>query len=222
MVKYYLLYLVCLFLVCCKEGAKESTDPPTNGKIQNEIPLNSYSEDAPDNDAYEDGDYCATIDYYNPDSGTSSTYTLVVEIEGGELVQINWPNGGWLDNSHFSPPEVDEDGSCKFSTYDGKEYEVQISGEGNCITSNDFPESDDEEIGAEETGEEIEFEPNGEQTSLRPRSRNNLPWQWTSRSFGIPNMFIVNDGKIDWIGHPRDAYSILSQILKKTWRPDLH
>jgi thiol-disulfide isomerase/thioredoxin len=45
-------------------------------------------------------------------------------------------------------------------------------------------------------------------------------WADTSRSFGIPNIFIVNDGKIDWIGHPRDADSVLSQILKKTWRPD--
>jgi hypothetical protein len=45
-------------------------------------------------------------------------------------------------------------------------------------------------------------------------------WADTSRSFGIPNIFIVNDGNIDWIGHPGDADSVLSQILMKTWRPD--
>ena len=51
---------------------------------------------------YEDGTYCATVDYYNPNTGNSNSYVLNVEIENDELITIYWPNGGWLDESHFS------------------------------------------------------------------------------------------------------------------------
>ncbi len=30
-----------------------------------------------------DGDYCAEIKYYNPDTGTNSTYTLPIEVVEG-------------------------------------------------------------------------------------------------------------------------------------------
>ncbi|RAJ29096.1 TlpA family protein disulfide reductase [Pedobacter cryoconitis] len=46
-------------------------------------------------------------------------------------------------------------------------------------------------------------------------------WADTSKAKGIPTIFIVNDGKIDWIGHPKYADSVLKQILNKTWRPEL-
>ncbi|WP_170132695.1 TlpA family protein disulfide reductase [Pedobacter cryoconitis] len=44
-------------------------------------------------------------------------------------------------------------------------------------------------------------------------------WADTSKAKGIPTIFIVNDGKIDWIGHPKYADSVLTQILNKTWKP---
>ncbi|MBB2148279.1 TlpA family protein disulfide reductase [Pedobacter gandavensis] len=43
-------------------------------------------------------------------------------------------------------------------------------------------------------------------------------WVDTSRQHSIPSSFIVNDGKIDWIGHPQYLDSVLTQILNKTWR----
>ena len=45
-------------------------------------------------------------------------------------------------------------------------------------------------------------------------------WADTSKSYGIPSIFIVNDGKIDWIGHPKYADSVLTRILNKTWNPE--
>lgn len=75
---------------------------------------------------FEDGTYSATVDYYNPETGYSQTYTLDVEVEDCEVVQINFPNGGWLDNDHITPAELDEDGSCTVDGEDGKTYEIQI------------------------------------------------------------------------------------------------
>ena len=87
---------------------------------------------------YPDGTYCASINYDNPNTGTSSTYTLNVEVVNNQLTQINWNNGGWLDNSHFNPPELSEDGYCMFRSDRGYEYHVHITGS-ECSTTDVIP-----------------------------------------------------------------------------------
>ena len=56
---------------------------------------------------YEDGTYCAEVEYYNPNTGTNNTYTLEVEVYNNEVTQINWGNGGWMDEDHFYAEELD-------------------------------------------------------------------------------------------------------------------
>lgn len=75
---------------------------------------------------FEDGTHSATVDYYNPETGYSQTYTLDVDVENCEVVQINFPNGGWLDSDHITPAEVDENGSCIIEGEEGRTYEIQI------------------------------------------------------------------------------------------------
>ena len=77
-------------------------------------------------------------------TGTRSTYTLNVEVESNEVTVIQWTNGGWLDSSHFSPEMLDSSGSCSFTTYDGKQYDVQITGS-ECSNTDNTQVSDDEE-----------------------------------------------------------------------------
>jgi len=111
----------------CKNKKSNYTDTKSNS--------NNYSStenDTEEESGYSDGDYCATVNYYNPNTGTSSSYTLTVEVEDGELTQIHWPNGGWLDDSHFTPEELDEDGAVSFTSDKGYEYEVQIDSKGPC------------------------------------------------------------------------------------------
>lgn len=107
-----------------------------------------------ENEKYPDGEYCAEVTYYNPNTGTRSTYTLNVEVEGNELTQINWPNGGWLDDSHFSPEELDEDGNCSFTSDRGYEYEVQITGSPCFSTDERKARYDKEESTCPKCGEE--------------------------------------------------------------------
>ena len=139
---FYLLCLIIAFLLSCKSKPHEAAASTNAIPLQENIANNNTSEEN-STSQYDDGEYCATIGYYNSSTGTSSTYTLEVEVENGKLVRINWPNGGWLDSSHFSPPELEADGACSFSTFDGKEYEVQIEG-GGCSLSNSSPEDQDE------------------------------------------------------------------------------
>jgi len=113
--KLLLLAFAIITLQSCKNKSDDSTDAEETSV---------YSGDET-NENYPDGTYCADIDYYNPDTGTHSTYSLNVEIESNEVTVIQWTNGGWLDSTHFSPEELDSDGSCSFTTYDGKQYDIQ-------------------------------------------------------------------------------------------------
>jgi hypothetical protein len=81
-----------------------------------------------DSENYPDDTYCAEVEYYNPNTGTRSTYTLNVEVENNELTVIHWPNGGWLDDSHFEPQELDSSGNCSFTSDNGYEYDIHITG----------------------------------------------------------------------------------------------
>jgi len=131
------IFLVFLIISC-------KSDQKSGEALDSYDPNLSYdSDDSGSN--YNDGEYCATIEYYNAETSNSSTYTLNVHVENGKLMQIDWPNGGWLDDTHFDPPDVDDDGTCSFSTYEGKNYEIQIDGDENCLGSISSPESDDED-----------------------------------------------------------------------------
>ena len=77
---------------------------------------------------YADGTYCADVEYYNPNTGTRSDYTLNVEVEDNEVTVIYWPNTGYLDDDHFSPEELDSNGECSFESDKGYEYTVSIRG----------------------------------------------------------------------------------------------
>jgi len=74
---------------------------------------------------YTDGRLCAEIQYYNPKTGTRSTYTLPVNVKNSKLVRINWNNGGWSDETHFTPPNIST-GKASFTTDRGYEYKVKI------------------------------------------------------------------------------------------------
>lgn len=79
---------------------------------------------------YNNGNYCSEVDYYNPKTGTYSTYTLSVKVKKREVIMIKWPNGGWLDSSHFSPPDI-ANGTASFEDDKGREYEVHILEQGD-------------------------------------------------------------------------------------------
>ena len=125
-------------LISCKSKSNNSELNTKATNIGENVIDYSTSDDIKPRE-YNDGEYCASVEYYNASTGTSSIYTLQVQVEDGELVQINWPNGGWLDSSHFSTPELEADGSCSFSTDDGKDYDVQLIGSGGCNVSNSSP-----------------------------------------------------------------------------------
>ena len=75
---------------------------------------------------FEDGTYSGTVDYNNSETGYSATYTLDLEVHDCQVIQINFPNDGYLDSDHISSADIDENGNAFVDGEDGKTYEIQI------------------------------------------------------------------------------------------------
>jgi hypothetical protein len=148
-----LLLILLLAMNSCKNSSSSNTSSSS------EESSTSADNDEKEIDGYEDGDYCAEVTYYYDKTGTTSTYTLKVEIEDNDLVKLYWPNGGCLDNSHFSPPDI-SDGDANFESEQGIEYTVRIIGKDNdCLYSLSAEDEDDlieeaDEITCPKCGEE--------------------------------------------------------------------
>lgn len=126
--------LTAIFTSCSSKSDKQSESYSSSSYDRNSSDYSDEEESNNENEDYtsnsgckfEDGTHSATVDYYNPETGYSQTYTLDVEVENCEVIQIDFPNGGWLDSDHITPAELDEDGNCTVDGEDGKTYEIQI------------------------------------------------------------------------------------------------
>ena len=50
---------------------------------------------------FDDETYSATVEYSNPTTGYTATYDLDVLVENCQIVEIDFPKGGWLDEDHI-------------------------------------------------------------------------------------------------------------------------
>lgn len=145
---YYAHLVLLVLLLGCKTKARhQDSDGKTpipssleNGGNQNsrvDLYNNGLSSDVNESsEKYPDDIYCAEVEYHNPNTGTTSSYILTVEVENNEIITINWPSGGWLDEDNFSGADLDEEGSTDFTSDYGYEYNIQIIGIGsNCFTN---------------------------------------------------------------------------------------
>jgi hypothetical protein len=136
-----ILRLNRLSAVICVVGVLVSCSSKSNGggrgysRTDEEEESSDYSEgeyeegnDSNNGCVVEDGTYSATVDYYNPETGYSQTYSLDVEVEACEVVQIDFPNGGWLDSDHISPSALDDNARCTVDGEEGRTYDIQIDG----------------------------------------------------------------------------------------------
>jgi len=133
----YLILLLCLFtLSSCEEEATKSVDEAeesTNG--------------------YTDGTYAADVTYYNPRTGTRKTYQLNVDVVNNEVTVIHFPNGGWLDDSHITPEQLDANGFCSFTSDKNNQYDIQITGGESSSTDENNMQSDVEDNSEEQSQE---------------------------------------------------------------------
>ena len=78
---YLLLFLIFIGFSSCDSSEKSFA--------RGEFSIEGQTEDG-----FEDGTYCANVTYHNPNTGTTSEYTLDVEVSNNQVIRINWSNGG--------------------------------------------------------------------------------------------------------------------------------
>jgi hypothetical protein len=149
--KYFIVVIALVFfLISCRNnkaandtyhspGSSSTLETPlrfVNNNSENKDEIQDDSDDSNKIQEYPDDTYCAEVAYYNPGTGTNSSYTLTIEVEDNEVTQINFPNGGWLDNDHFSDAALDDEGSTSFTSDKGYDYEIKIIGRsGDCLVN---------------------------------------------------------------------------------------
>lgn len=81
-----------------------------------------------------DGKYCTVVTIENVEN--PGDYDLTVEISENRLFRIYFPNGGWLDETHFVPKKVivESDGHCSFKDDRGRDisFFVEQDEKGAC------------------------------------------------------------------------------------------
>ena len=133
--KYLLMVILWVFLLtsCGCSNSDNEED------LAEEYPIEGQMADG-----FEDGTYCADVTYYNPNTETSSDYTLEIEVESNEVVHINFGNGGWLDRSNMTPETLDENGECTITSDKNYEYSIKITGRDCGFSDNINPETDED------------------------------------------------------------------------------
>lgn len=69
--------------------------------------------------------YCVDVDYYNPRTGTESSYRLDAMVSSGRLIELNFPNGGHLDQDDFGNVTF-QNGKAIAVIKGGKSYSIQL------------------------------------------------------------------------------------------------
>jgi hypothetical protein len=120
--------LVLAFISC--DGPNKSSAYKNNSDNEDESvsTFDEFEEEEyqDDNYGFEDGTYSATVDYYNPSTGYSATYSLNVEVQNNYVTTIYFPNDGYLDQDHIYPDQLDENGFVNIVGEDGKTYAIQV------------------------------------------------------------------------------------------------
>jgi hypothetical protein len=148
-------YSLLLLLIICHLNLVSCNSNPANPETEEGATNTRASRNSWDGE-YEDGTYCAEVRYYYSKTGTNSKYILHVDIEDGILVKIHWPNGGWLDETHFTPPDI-SGGIAHFTSDKDVDYTISIIGkEGDCYTSSFAKDEDDLEDEVEQREEEYQ------------------------------------------------------------------
>lgn len=147
--KFSLQFFTVVLIICILSSCSTKSDKPKeeSNNSQNNHSTNSseninkrylngtsdYSDQESEEESnnlsecnFEDGTYSATVDYNNSGTGYSATYTLDVDVQDCQVVQINFPNDGYLDGDHISYADIDQDGYAIVYGEEGKTYEISI------------------------------------------------------------------------------------------------
>jgi uncharacterized protein with FMN-binding domain len=75
---------------------------------------------------YKDGTYSATVDYCNPKTAHTAKYELEIHVKDCKIVQIDFPNGGWLDEDHISQTQINRNREAVLKDDKGRLWKIHL------------------------------------------------------------------------------------------------
>ncbi|MEP6949328.1 MAG: hypothetical protein ABI863_08645 [Ginsengibacter sp.] len=69
---------------------------------------------------------------------------LEIQVQDCEIIEIDFPKGGWLDGTHINPTEINEDGNASVEDDQGRTFDVHLS-EGDKKVDEEDKTDDDED-----------------------------------------------------------------------------
>lgn len=76
---------------------------------------------------FKDGTHSATVDYYNPKTKHSAQYDLKVHVKDCKIIQIDFPNGGWLDEDHIPQTQINENKEAVLTDDKGRQWKIHLN-----------------------------------------------------------------------------------------------
>jgi major membrane immunogen (membrane-anchored lipoprotein) len=78
------------------------------------------------NCGFKDGTYFASADYHNPKTKHTAKYELQVHVKDCKVVQIDFPNGGWLDEDHIPATQINESKEAVLKDDKGRQWKIRL------------------------------------------------------------------------------------------------
>ena len=66
-----------------------------------------------------------------------------MQVENCQVIEIDFPKGGYLDDSHIDPADIDEEGNASITHDRGRTFEVHLS-EGDRNVDKEAEKDDDQ------------------------------------------------------------------------------
>jgi hypothetical protein len=75
---------------------------------------------------FKDGTHSASVDYYNPKTKHTAKYELNVHVKDCKIIQIDFPNGGRLDEDHISETPINRNKEAELQDDKGRQWKIHL------------------------------------------------------------------------------------------------
>ena len=75
---------------------------------------------------FKDGTHSAMVDYYNPKTNHTVKYELNVHVKDCKIIQIDFPNGGRLDEDHISQTPINGNKEAELQDDKGRKWKIHL------------------------------------------------------------------------------------------------
>jgi hypothetical protein len=124
-----ILLLITIWLTLgCREPSNSSFVVPNDATPYNPNTPSAIEKERADetNCDFENGTHSATVDYYNPKTRHTAIYELKVHVKDCKIVQIDFPNGGWLDEDHIPQTQINRNREAMLTDDKGRQWKIHL------------------------------------------------------------------------------------------------